>query len=98
MGSLVTCPLSAWHCSVAAVAPAHHNLGRVFASPLAKTLASQKGFDIRSVAGTGTAFFLVAHSAYATLLVITTCGRRPPPPCLALPDSPPPPPRVFACV
>mgnify|MGYP000011394094 CR=1 FL=1 len=38
---------------VAAPAPVAQNNGRVFASPLAKKLAEEKGIDIHAVAGTG---------------------------------------------
>jgi pyruvate dehydrogenase E2 component (dihydrolipoamide acetyltransferase) len=39
--------------AVAAPIASNNNSGRVFASPLAKKLASEKGIDIHSVAGTG---------------------------------------------
>ncbi|MDP4638056.1 MAG: pyruvate dehydrogenase complex dihydrolipoamide acetyltransferase [Crocinitomicaceae bacterium] len=50
----VATPVAATPAPVVTTAPvSNNNNGRVFASPLAKKLASEKGIDIQSVAGTG---------------------------------------------
>ena len=50
----VATPIAATPAPAVTTAPvSNNNNGRVFASPLAKKLASEKGIDIQSVAGTG---------------------------------------------